>query len=58
MRRVIGVAVVLVLACGARCSEEKKDEPIDGKLLIGKWEPKVLKKGELTSNRVHQGRQT
>jgi uncharacterized protein (TIGR03066 family) len=49
MRRVIGVAVVLVLACGARGAQEKKDEPINGKLLIGKWEPKVLKKGELTS---------
>jgi uncharacterized protein (TIGR03066 family) len=42
MRTLLGVAVVLVLACGATAADEK----IDGKKLIGKWEPKTPKKGE------------
>jgi uncharacterized protein (TIGR03066 family) len=49
MRTVIGGAALLVLACAVCGADEKKDEPLDGKVLIGKWEPKVPKKGELTS---------
>jgi uncharacterized protein (TIGR03066 family) len=49
MRTVLGIAAVLVLGLTARSADEKTDEPINGKLLVGKWEPRVLKKGELTS---------
>jgi uncharacterized protein (TIGR03066 family) len=48
MRTLIGFAAVLVLAGAAPAADEKK-EPIDGKLLVGKWEPKAPKPGELTS---------
>jgi uncharacterized protein (TIGR03066 family) len=48
MRTLIATVAVLILACGAPAADEK-EEKIDGKLLVGKWEPKVLKKGELTS---------
>jgi uncharacterized protein (TIGR03066 family) len=45
----LGFAAVLPLACGAFAADDKKDEPkIDGKLVVGKWEPKVPKAGELT----------
>jgi uncharacterized protein (TIGR03066 family) len=48
MRTFIGVALVVALALRAPGADEKKDEPaIDGKLLVGKWEPRPLKKGEL-----------
>jgi uncharacterized protein (TIGR03066 family) len=42
MRTLIGVGLILVLACGATAADDK----IDGKKLIGKWEPKDKKKGE------------
>ncbi len=45
MRTVTGLAAVLVLAWGAAAA----DETIDGALLVGKWEPKARKKGELAS---------
>ena len=50
MRALIGTGMVLVLACAAVAADEKKDdkkeEAIDAKKLIGKWEPKEPKKGE------------
>jgi uncharacterized protein (TIGR03066 family) len=42
MRTLLGVAVVLAMACGATAADEK----IDAKKIIGKWEPKAPKKGE------------
>jgi len=49
MRTLIGFVAVLALAGLARAADEKKDEPkIDGKLVVGKWEPKAPKAGELT----------
>ncbi len=49
MRTLFGI-VVMGLACATCAADEKdKKEPIDGKKLIGKWEPKVAKKGELAS---------
>jgi uncharacterized protein (TIGR03066 family) len=49
MRTVIGIAAVLGLGLSASSADEKTDEPINGKLLVGKWAPRALKKGELTS---------
>lgn len=48
MRTLIGFAAVLALAGAAPAADEKK-APIDSKLLVGKWEPKAPKPGELTS---------
>jgi len=54
MRTLIGIAV-LVLAGAALAADDKKEkdkdkkEAIDGKKLIGKWEPEKPKKGELAS---------
>jgi uncharacterized protein (TIGR03066 family) len=52
MRTLIGVAV-LALAGAALVADDKKEkdkkDPIDGKKLIGKWEPEKPKKGELAS---------
>ena len=45
MRVLLGCAVVLV-ACFGVSAEEKKDERIDAKKLVGKWSPKEQKKGE------------
>ncbi len=42
MRTLLGFGIVLALACGATAADEK----IDGKKLVGKWEPKEAKKGE------------
>lgn len=42
MRTLIGIGLILVLACGATAADDK----IDAKKLIGKWEPKNAKKGE------------
>jgi len=39
MRALLGCAATLALCFGA-LAEEKKDEKIDAKKLIGKWEPK------------------
>ena len=47
MRTLIGVAGALVLAAAAPAADEKQ-EKFDGKLLVGKWEPKAPKPGELT----------
>jgi uncharacterized protein (TIGR03066 family) len=41
--------VVAVCVCGSLGADEPKDEKIDAALLVGKWEPKAPKKGELTS---------
>ena len=46
MRALIGSVVVLAIACAAAAADEKKEESIDAKKLIGKWEPKEPKKGE------------
>jgi uncharacterized protein (TIGR03066 family) len=37
MRTIIGTWLFVLLACGAS-AEDKKEEKIDGKLLIGKWQ--------------------
>lgn len=42
MRTLLGVAMVLAMACGVTAADDK----IDAKKLIGKWEPKAPKKGE------------
>ena len=42
MRTLIGVGMVLALACGVTAADDK----IDGTKLLGKWEPKDPKKGE------------
>lgn len=42
MRTLLGVAMVLAMACGVTAADDK----IDAKKLIGKWEPKTPKKGE------------
>ena len=42
MRTLIGIGMVLALACGATAADDK----IDGTKLLGKWEPKDPKKGE------------
>ena len=39
MRAMLGCAAVLAL-CFSATAEDKKDEKIDAKLLVGKWEPK------------------
>ncbi|MDB5308443.1 MAG: hypothetical protein JWO38_2645 [Gemmataceae bacterium] len=44
MRTVPGFALAVVLAVAAGGAAEDKDTPIDGKKLIGKWEPKEAKK--------------
>jgi uncharacterized protein (TIGR03066 family) len=46
MRALIGMGVVLVIVCAAGAADEKKEEAIDAKKLLGKWEPKEPKKGE------------
>jgi uncharacterized protein (TIGR03066 family) len=42
MRTLLGMAAVLALACGVTAADEK----IDGSKIVGKWEPKMPKKGE------------
>jgi uncharacterized protein (TIGR03066 family) len=44
MRALLGCAVTLALCFGAP-AEEKKDESIDAKKLVGKWSPKEQKDG-------------
>lgn len=46
MRMLIGMGVVLALTCATLTADDKKADPIDGKKLLGKWEPKDPKKGE------------
>ncbi len=48
MRTVIGIAAA-VLACGPGAADEPKGEKIDGGRLVGTWEPKAPRKGELAS---------
>lgn len=43
MTRLLPALTVLVL-CSAALAEDKKEPKFDAKLLIGKWEPKELKK--------------
>ena len=38
MRMLLGVGLVLGLACGVTLAQDKKDEKIDAKKLVGKWE--------------------
>jgi len=40
MRMLLGVGLVLALACGVTLADDKKDGKIDAKKLVGKWEPK------------------
>lgn len=49
MRALLAVAVLGLAGAALAADEKDKKEPIDGKKLIGKWEPKVAKKGELSS---------
>ena|SRR5436305_5891353 len=46
MRTLLGWPVVLVVCFGVS-AQEKKDEKIDAKKLVGKWEPKEQKEGRL-----------
>ena len=46
MRTLIGMGVILSLTCGTLTADDKKADPIDGKKIIVKWEPKDPKKGE------------
>lgn len=43
MRALLGFALAVGLAAAAT-ADDKKDLPVDGKKLIGKWEPKEAKK--------------
>ncbi len=43
MRTLIGFGLVLALTCGATAANQQK---LDGKKLVGKWEPATPKKGE------------
>jgi uncharacterized protein (TIGR03066 family) len=44
MRTLMGGAMVAMLALvGGSNADDKKDEKVDGKKLIGKWEPKEVK---------------
>jgi len=44
MRAMLGCTLGLLLCC-AVSAEDKKDEKVDAKKLIGKWEPKEKKEG-------------
>jgi uncharacterized protein (TIGR03066 family) len=46
MRLILGCALVLLCLGTGRAGEDKKDEKIDAKKLVGKWSPKEQKKGE------------
>jgi uncharacterized protein (TIGR03066 family) len=46
MRMLIGMSVIFALTCGTLTADDKKVDPIDGKKILGKWEPKDPKKGE------------
>ncbi len=43
MRTLLGLAMIAAMVCG---SATAADEKIDGKKLVGTWEPKTPKKGE------------
>jgi len=40
MRSLLGVGLVLGLACGVTTADDKKDSKFDAKKLVGKWQPK------------------
>ena len=44
MRAVLGCTLTLAVCCGLS-AEDKKDEKIDAKKLVGKWQPKETPKG-------------
>jgi uncharacterized protein (TIGR03066 family) len=46
MRVLLGLGVLFALTCGTLMADDKKADPIDGKKIVGKWEPKDPKKGE------------
>jgi uncharacterized protein (TIGR03066 family) len=45
MRAILGVGLLVALA-GVGAADDKKDEKIDPKKLVGKWELQGLKKGD------------
>ena len=45
MRAILGCALAVLLVGGAALAQDKKDEKIDAKKLVGKWEPKDAKEG-------------
>ncbi|MBA4067382.1 MAG: TIGR03066 family protein [Isosphaera sp.] len=45
MRTLLGIG--LVLACGVAAAQDKKDEKIDAKKLLGKWEGTIGKGGKM-----------
>ena len=46
MRAILGCGVAAILMCSAGLvADDKKDEKVDAKKLIGKWEPAEAKKG-------------
>ena len=44
MKALLSCSLVVLLSCLAS-AEDKKEESIDGKKLVGKWRPKEEKKG-------------
>jgi uncharacterized protein (TIGR03066 family) len=54
MRKLLGVGMVLALACGAAIAEDK----IDAKKLIGKWEPKPPAKEKFVVELTKDGKVT
>jgi uncharacterized protein (TIGR03066 family) len=42
----IGVGLVVALACGSTTAQDKDKDKFDAKKLVGKWEPKETKKDE------------
>jgi uncharacterized protein (TIGR03066 family) len=44
MRAVPGCVLAVGLAAAAAAADDKKDPPVDGRKLIGRWEPKEAKK--------------
>lgn len=45
MRTLLFSALSALLLCLAAAADDKKDEKIDAKLLVGKWSPKEKKEG-------------
>ncbi len=57
MRVLLGCAAVLILSCTATSMQDKKDETIDAKKLVGKWQPND-KKTPLTIEFAADGKLT
>ena len=59
MRAILGCALAVALVANAGFAEDKKEEKIDAKKLIGKWEPKEKKEdGKFTIEFAKDGKVT